>query len=907
MFERIAFAFSYAIRNLIRDRRRAAFTLLSIAAGVATVVALRTLGLMVTDALTANVQAFLRGDVRVSSGGSNISLFNEAEESRLFTLARIERLDAWAAENNAEVTYSHNSELMQVAVVADDLAGVPALAMANFIDPAVYPFYDTIRAEEPRGVLLGDLFSGPNQVVLGRRIADQSEAQVGDQVRVGQSETLYTVAGIVPDAAESSFDSPMGIMFSFVYLNRAEMGQFGMEPVADRAYIKLPPGTDPDQAVTDIRGVLGSGSQRGGGYRIQNAPDVLEQNKTIADLIARFVLVLSLVGLVIGGVGIINTMVVAVNRRSKEIAVLKTLGLQGEDVSLVFMIESLISGVLGSLLGVGLGIVLSYFARDLGQQAFAVPLPWRVYLDPAVLGVILGVIVTGFFSFLPTVMAARIRPNIVLREDQIPMARAGFLWTVLSFIVLIVGFGLLVDVILGTNDLATFTAEAMPPRMARNLGGIFNLPPPLTPGIVGTLVVFILLGLILGLMWVLVWLLGKLPSFRSANLQIAIRGLSLHRLRTALSLLALIIGMTALSGTLIMARSINMLLYTTISDPIGGNVIIISLPLVQGMIHGRLDGSEAVNGYREIRFPSEIDLRAIDGTRDYESWFNSEDAQADLRRARLEMVLGVTVYGDPPRGTLVAGRFLGPEDAGQPVIVIPQIEELEARGIGVGSTFTFRVGSGQRDFEVVGVVAPDTSNSLIPFSLGDFSLQIPFDQIRSAMPFDFTVVDAKPDQVRTVLAQVGSVPGVFVFDVGIFDSIISRLMSQMAALPLLVAGLALFAASTLIATTVALATMERRRQIAILRAVGVNRWQALIQLLLENGIVGLAGGLISLLPTLLILELIPALSEGLVRLPVPVDLVVLMLSTAVGVTVAATLVTAWGASGEHPLNALRYE
>ncbi len=902
MFERLAFAFSYAIRNLIRDRRRAAFTLLSIAAGVATVVALRTLGLMVTDALTANVQAFLRADVRVVGRGVEMSIFNQQEEARFFTAARMTRLNTWAADNGAEITYTHNSELMQATVVSDELAGVPALAMANFIDPAVYPFYDIIRAEEPRGVLLGDLFSGPNQIVLGRRLANQIEAELGDTIRIGSSESLYTVTGIVPDAAENSFDSPMGILFSFAYLNRAEMGQFGIEPLADRAYIKLPPEADPEQVTEELRSVLGSG-----GYRVFNAPDVLRENQTIADLIARFVLVLSLVGLVIGGVGIINTMVVAVNRRSKEIAVLKTLGLQGEDISLVFMAESLICGVLGSLVGVGLGIVLSYFARDLGQQAFAVPLPWRVYLDPAVLGVVLGVIVTGFFSFLPTVMATRIRPSIVLREDQIPMAGAGFLWTILSFVLLIVGFGLLVDVILGTNRMSELVSQSMPPRMARNMGDILNLPPPLTPGILGTLVVFILLGLILALMWVLVWLLSKLPSFRNANLQIAIRGLSLHRLRTALSLLALIIGMTALSGTLIMARSINMLLYTTISDPIGGNVIIISLPLVQGMIHGRLDGSDAVNGYREIRFPSGIDLRAIDGTRNYEDWFDDEDAQADLRQARLELVLGVTVYGEPPRGTLVAGRFLGPEDAGQAHIVIPQIAELEAHGVGVGSIFTLRMGGSQRDFEVVGVVAPDTSNSLIPFSLGDFALQIPLDQTRSDMPFDFTVVDAEDDRVREVLAQVGTVPGVFVFDVGIFDSIIGRLMSQMAALPLLVAGLALFAASTLIATTVALATMERRRQIAILRAVGVDRWQALIQLLLENGIVGLAGGLISLLPTFLILELIPALTEGLVRLPVPVDLVILMLSTAVGVTVAATLITAWGASGEHPLNALRYE
>src|SRR6266849_499809 len=63
MLKRLKFAFSYALRNIIRDRQRTAFALFSIAAGVATVVALRMLGLMLTDALTSNAQAILRGDV----------------------------------------------------------------------------------------------------------------------------------------------------------------------------------------------------------------------------------------------------------------------------------------------------------------------------------------------------------------------------------------------------------------------------------------------------------------------------------------------------------------------------------------------------------------------------------------------------------------------------------------------------------------------------------------------------------------------------------------------------------------------------------------------------------------------------------------------------------------------------
>src|SRR5262249_4422601 len=108
-------------------------------------------------------------------------------------------------------------------------------------------------------------------------------------------------------------------------------------------------------------------------------------------------------------------------------------------------------------------------------------------------------------------------------------------------------------------------------------------------GFIGTIILFILLGLTIGVMWLLVWLLGKLPSFRNPTLRLAIRGLTLHRGRTAFSLLALIVGMTALSGTLIMARSINTLLYTSVSEPVGGNVVVMPLlPFSDTLVRSRL-------------------------------------------------------------------------------------------------------------------------------------------------------------------------------------------------------------------------------------------------------------------------------------------------------------------------------
>ena len=910
MLRSLRFAFTYAVRNMWRDNRRTLFALISIAAGVAAVVALRALGLMLTDALTANAQATLRGDVFAGrTGGVQVSILGTNSRTQPVDTRNIDDITAWAARNGYEITFALTSELMQTAVVTQEgevqRAGRPGFVVAHFIDPQVYPFYDVIRAEDPPGALLSTLFTGPNQVVVGRRIADQIGIKVGNKVRVGAAKELHTVTGIVPDAAESSVNNPNALLFSFVYLNRAQLADFGLEKnAANEVFLKVPAGTDLEYVVSRIRAEWPTLDGRR--FQTNTAERVLQNNTIVADALSRFVLLTSLVGLVIGGVGIINTMIVSVNRRSVEIAVLKTLGLKGGRVSLIFLIEAILIGILGSLLGGLIGIFLSLIARDFGQQAFGIALPWRLYADPLVIGVLLGVAITVFFSFLPTLMARSVRPGLVLRQGNIPLARAGLLPSLAALILLIVGLGVMVDLIINSPQLVDrFEASSV----GRRVGG-FQTPFGLSPGILGTAVVFLLLGLTLSVMWVLVWLLSKLPSFRNPTMRMAVRGLTTHRWRTSLSLLALIIGMTALSGTLIMGRSINTLVYTSISEPIGGNVIVLPLLPVGALVRAQLDTLDGVNGYRDVRFAA-ARLLSIGGTPFREGMFGN-DGQAELLEARLSILIGMNVYGNPKRGTLVEGRFLTPQDAGKNYIVIPYDERLAALGVKVGSKLTYRVssqGDTPRDiaFEVVGVVAPDARSGFVPFSLSDSAVVAPLATLPSVAPFDLIVADVREDMVSEVMGRVGALPGIFVFDISFFDSILTRLFTQIAALPLLVAGLSLFAAAALIATTVSLATMERRRQIGILKAVGVKRRQVLAQLLIENGLVGLMGGFISILPTLLILAAVPALTEGIVRLPVPADLIGLMLALSVGITLGATMLTAYSAASEPPLSVLRYE
>src|SRR5262249_4930341 len=122
MIKRLRFAVSYSLHNLTRDRQHTAFALFSVAAGVATVVALGMLGLMLTDALTSNIQSMLRGDLTVESfsGGFRVSgLQNSSNNQMPFSQENIPPINAWASQNHFDVTYATTSELMQTALVRD--------------------------------------------------------------------------------------------------------------------------------------------------------------------------------------------------------------------------------------------------------------------------------------------------------------------------------------------------------------------------------------------------------------------------------------------------------------------------------------------------------------------------------------------------------------------------------------------------------------------------------------------------------------------------------------------------------------------------------------------------------------------------------------------------------------------
>jgi predicted lysophospholipase L1 biosynthesis ABC-type transport system permease subunit len=778
----------------------------------------------------------------------------------------------WAEEHNAQVAFYSRNGGLQVTAVDAVTVGRPQFVNVLLIDPATFPPTGDIRAVEPAGVPLRDVLPGGNEIVISRNLADSQNLKLGDTVRVSNTTENFIVSGIVATENEASLSNPIAGFFGFAYLHESQAETLQLSPLPNTISLVLPPGTDIEQAAVELRPLSG-----GGYYSL--LPEMMERNAMIADVLGRFIVVMGLGALLIGGVGIINTMLVMVGRRTEEIAALKTFGLKGRQVGALFLAEAFLLGVLGSIVGCVLGIVLSIGVNQYGAAFLGQQLPWRIYPESLLYGIGVGVIVTLVFGVLPVLTAIRIRPAIILRPNETHLPGVGVLHSVFALLLVVFVVGAIAGNIVGSIPI----------------------------GIIGVALTLLVLGILVGILWLLVWLVSHLPSFGNVDLRLALRNLTARRIRTATTLLALSAGMFALSSITFLGVGTREILQFQMAETLGGNVLVFpalslfSQTLAQGMLDAQLSGVEGVeNNMRLAVYDAE--LIAVNGQPPLDpeigNPFQEEEGPGSSGTSLLSQD---NSNPETVVSTIVRGRDFTPEDDGQPVIIVAQ-DWAEAQGADVGSTLTFMLPEGGRDFTVVGIAA--ASNG---FGFG--GLYVPPGNDFGRSEVEFNVLKVAPEHLNQVLLKLSENPLVLSLDITFIDGLLKRLIDMFSAIPTVVGLLSLLAAAVAMANTVSLQTLERRRQIGILKAVGLKGRRVLLIMLLENTLIGLLGGVLGIGISALLVAIMTSVGIG-ISIPIPREatpVAVALIVASVLIAWAATFLSARVAIRERVANVLRYE
>lgn len=418
-------SFRVALRALAANKLRTALTMLGVIIGVGAVIALMSIGRGAQATITAQIQGmgtnllFIRpgsiqqNGVRTGAGNAPTLTLEDAE-----ALAAVPSVAAVAPEFGGfgQVLAGGQNWGTRVLGVTPEYLEVRNLQLASgeFIAPQHMDSRSTVA-------VLGS-------TVAQRIFGDQDP--VGQTIRVslfGRTGTNFRVIGVLASKGGTGFGSqddvlfvPLSTMQSRLFVQRGARGGRNVSTinvqVADESLLR--------QAVEEVGEVLRQRHRTTeDDFTIQSQEDLLQTFNQIAGTFTALLGGIAGISLVVGGIGIMNIMLVSVTERTREIGIRKAVGARRKDILLQFLVESVVvslgGGAIGVLLGTGISRLLStvQIGAPGGDQAQAQYLQTVVTPDAVLLAFVVSVAVGLFFGIYPATRAARLNPIEALRYE----------------------------------------------------------------------------------------------------------------------------------------------------------------------------------------------------------------------------------------------------------------------------------------------------------------------------------------------------------------------------------------------------------------------------------------------------------------------------------------------------------
>lgn len=406
------------------------------------------------------------------------------------------------------------------------------------------------------------------------------------------------------------------------------------------------------------------------------------------------------------------------------------------------------------------------------------------------------------------------------------------------------------------------------------------------------------------------------PRAWKTALMLAYRNLGRQRLRTSATLTALFVGVFAIGMILILGQGIKDSINSTLNTLFTHNVFVVSSPTQENAVHTQLSLSRGIDADRTQLNPVVPQLYPIliDG-RDVNTILRNLNGKDKLSRGKivddLSSLEGFDLSGgnaNLPDITLAGGRNLQPGDAGTANVLVNVDLQQSPVNLRLGDTIVLQSPDGRATLilKVVGFFDNSqlTSNPALASILADNGVA---ERLGGATTLDIYSLKVDPAQVPALRKRLSqAVPSAIIFSAVDIDTLVNQLLDNLVIMLTTIASLAVIAGLIIIANTVALAMLERRREIGILKSVGHTSRSILGIVLIENGMVGLLGALIAMM---LVVGAVTALSTFVfnTNLNIGSALVLAIIIATMLLTMLVALLVAWRAVRVRPLDVLRYE
>jgi len=274
---------------------------------------------------------------------------------------------------------------------------------------ANYPSVRNLKLAQGSFLTDADIDKGSWNCVLG---ADLAEELFGDDNPLGQKVRLdrvrFTVIGVAQRQGDSGFASSDNAMYvPYTTMQRRITGSKNINTIIAQAV----DASSMDLAYSQIYAMLMMATGDEDSFRISNQADMLEVASDVTDTMTLLLSGIAAVSLVVGGIGIMNIMLVSVTERTREIGIRKAIGAKEHEILSQFMLEAAALSLAGGLLGIVVGLV--------GSRIVSQVLSWPTAVDmkSVALGFTLSLIVGVFFGAYPAYKGAKLDPIVGLRYE----------------------------------------------------------------------------------------------------------------------------------------------------------------------------------------------------------------------------------------------------------------------------------------------------------------------------------------------------------------------------------------------------------------------------------------------------------------------------------------------------------